>query len=112
RDLQHLIGDFEGKDLLFSLFKSYSLHGTILSFASGASSPECSKKRPLPAPQPMIRCVPSKVNWNRPISAGTYDKQRLICVGKSRPVLTKASHKSGRARSGFGWFPAAARNSE
>src|SRR5215470_2793436 len=38
RDLQHLIGDFEGKDLLFSLFKSNSLHGSILSFASGASS--------------------------------------------------------------------------
>src|SRR5215510_1716687 len=39
RDLQCLIGDFEGKDLLFSLFKSqHGLHGTILSFASGASS--------------------------------------------------------------------------
>src|SRR5262249_58091853 len=39
RDLQRLIADFEGKDLLFSLFKSqHGLHGTILSFASGASS--------------------------------------------------------------------------
>jgi len=39
RDLQRLIGDFEGKDLLFSFFKSqHGLHGTILSFASGAKS--------------------------------------------------------------------------
>jgi hypothetical protein len=41
----------------------------------------------------MIRCVPSKVNWNKPISAGTYDGQGLISVDKSRPLLTSAGHK-------------------
>jgi hypothetical protein len=41
----------------------------------------------------MIRCVPSKVNWNKPISAGTYDGQGLISVDKSRPLLTNSGHK-------------------
>src|SRR5215510_7814073 len=42
----------------------------------------------------MIRCVLSKVNWNKPISAGTYEEDVLISVDKSPPVLTNSRHKN------------------
>jgi hypothetical protein len=41
----------------------------------------------------MIRCGPSKVNWNKPISAGTYDRLGLISVDKSRRLLINSGHK-------------------
>jgi len=55
----------------------------------------------------MIRCAPGKVKWNKPISAGTYDRQVLILVDKSRPLLTNSRHKnvhSGKAHCSMGSF--------
>jgi len=54
----------------------------------------------------MIRCAPGKVKWNKPISAGTYDRQVLILVDKSRPLLTNSRHKTFiRGRPIARWVP-------